>query len=361
MRGFFCQKCGGRLFFENSVCLSCGSSLGFLPDFATLSVISPSGGDAWSAMEPEAKGRSYRKCQHNQVENVCTWMIPADDTNPFCTSCRLNRTIPDLRPANHRELWRKMESAKRRLVYGLLRLNLPIFPKSQDASRGMAFDFLADPLPRFAEGERILTGHINGVITINLAEADDAVRENMRLNMREVYRTLLGHFRHESGHYYWDLLVRDHPARDSVRAMFGDERADYNSAVHRYYAQGPPAGWETSFVTPYAAAHPWEDWAETWAHYLHIIDTLETASAGGLEIRTAGKVRALASPLGRGFGEIREDWHALRFVINSLNRSMGMPDPYPFVLSDDIAGKLAFIHEWIQKNPARRNSGTPVA
>src|SRR6202011_5238904 len=38
-------------------------------------------------------------------------------------------------------------------------------------------------------------------------------------------------------------------------------------------------------VTPYASAHPWEDFAETWAHYFHMVDTLETATAFGLRLR----------------------------------------------------------------------------
>lgn len=352
MKAFYCQKCDERLFFENTVCLSCGSSLGFLADLGELSVIQPSDppGDHWSAAARQTGGL-YRKCLNYQLGAACSWMIPAEDPEGFCASCRLNRTIPDLSVPGHDRLWRKMEAAKRRLVYSLLRLGLPVDPKSPSHPGGLAFDFLADASPGYFAGDRILTGHADGVITINIREADDAIREQTRLSLSEEYRTLLGHFRHESGHYYWDLLVRDRPALEDVRSVFGDEREDYSLALQRYYGQGPPPGWESRFVAFYAAAHPWEDWAETWAHYLHIIDTLETAAAGGLQINSprGQNQQPLRDPYGLPFPEIRKDWHSLRFVINSLNRSMGMPDPYPFVLTDAIAVKLAFIHELIGK------------
>ncbi|MBK1880865.1 putative zinc-binding peptidase [Luteolibacter pohnpeiensis] len=353
MKNFHCQKCGERLFFENTLCLSCSSALGFLPDFTELAVIEPAGDQEFSTLAKGAEDRLYRKCANYQLENACNWMVPADETDGFCCACRLNRIIPDLSGLENRKLWVKMEAAKRRLIYGLLRLELPIVPKSVDLQNGLAFEFLADQPTTMEQPDqvaRILTGHADGVITINLAEADDAVREKTRMNMGEAYRTLLGHFRHESAHYYWDRLVRNDPGIDQVRAIFGDERSNYQLALQNYYQTGAPIGWESSFVTPYAASHPWEDWAETWAHYLHIMATLETASAAGLQIRNRAQNRVLASPFGRNFSEIREDWHALRFVVNSLNRSMGMADPYPFILSDAITEKLSFIHHWIRKD-----------
>ncbi len=360
MNSFFCQHCGERLFFENTFCISCNNSLGFLPDSRQVAVITSSARPANGAPAPawQSMGKSYRKCSNYELQNACNWMISADDQDSFCVSCRLNRIIPDLSEPNNRELWVKMEAAKRRLIYTLLKLDLPVIPKSQDPARGLAFEFLANPPSAMAESERILTGHADGVITINIEEADDATREKIRLSMREVYRTLLGHFRHESAHYYWDLLVRSDGKIDEVRNRFGDERQDYQLALQNYYQSGPPADWGMSFVTPYASAHPWEDWAETWAHYLHIMDTLETASAGGVEIHLRGEHRALPDPYGIPFRDIRENWHALRFVINSLNRSMGMQDPYPFVLSDAVTGKLEFIHNWIGSlHPASMPAG----
>ncbi len=333
MNSFFCQKCGERLFFENTFCLSCNASLGFLPD--TLQIAGIDGNSA------------YRKCLNYSQENACNWMIPATDPNAYCVSCRLNRVIPDLSDPGRRVLWVKLEAAKRRLIYTFLKLQLRVVPKSADPVRGLAFDFLADPSTSMSMSERILTGHMDGIITINLSEADDALRERTRLDMQEMVRTLLGHFRHESGHYFWDLLVRPSTRIEEVRALFGDERLDYQTALQAYYQNGPRSEWGNTHVTSYASSHPWEDWAETWAHYLHIVDTLETASTGGVEIHLNGGHVALASPFGLDFPAIRENWHALRFVINSLNRSMGMPDPYPFILSDHVTRKLEFIHQWV--------------
>ena len=351
MKAFYCQRCDERLFFENTLCLSCSSPLGFLPDRRSLAVIEPAEGENHRTPCDPEEGGEYRKCANYVNENACNWMVPAEDGDAFCLACRLNRIIPDLSEAGNRALWVKMEAAKRRLIYALLQLGLPVVSKVEDPLNGLAFEFLADPVAQFSVGEKVMTGHAEGVITINLAEADDAMRERTRLNMGEAYRTLLGHFRHESAHYFWDLLVRSHPEADAVRAVFGDEGASYEAALQGYYAAGPPAGWELNFVTPYASSHPWEDWAETWAHYLHIMDTLETAAAAGLEIVSKGNRRVLENPFGRDFAEIREDWHALRFVVNSLNRSMGLADPYPFILSDVVTGKLSFIHGWIGKTP----------
>lgn len=348
MNSFTCDHCGARLFFENTSCLSCGCTIGFLPSEGRIASLEWAGNGLWQ--RTGGGGQLWRKCRNYEIEGVCNWMIPAHETAEYCPACALNRTIPNISDPAKRALWAKMEAAKHRLCYALLRLGLALIPKSVDEERGLAFDFLADPDPQFNEGrseERILTGHQNGVITINLAEADDAVREKMRLDMREVYRTLLGHFRHETGHYFWDRLVRDDPAIDEVRAVFGDERLDYGEALQRHYAEGPPEGWGERFVTPYAAAHPWEDWAETWAHYLHILDTLETAAAQGVHLAGEGGIRPLRDPYIHSFGEILDDWHALRIVLNSLNRSMGLPDAYPFVISPAIAAKLRFLHEWI--------------
>lgn len=355
MNVFFCQDCEERLFFENTFCISCNSTLGFLPDLLQISALKRVG-DEWLSLIPEAGGRLYRKCRNYEAENACNWMVPVDTPEAFCTSCRLNQVIPNLSAPGNRESWVKMEAAKRRLIYSLLKLSLPVTPKAIDCVNGLAFAFLADSAMRMSESERIFTGHMNGIITINLEEADDAVREKTRLSMREVYRTLLGHFRHECAHYYWDLLVRPSSRIDEVRAMFGDERADYQAALQNHYQVGAPPDWGTRFVTPYAAAHPWEDWAETWSHYLHIMDTLESASAGGVEIHLKGEHRAIQNPYGLEFTAVRENWHSLRFVINSLNRSMGMADPYPFILSDIVSKKLAFIHQWILQRPVKHPS-----
>ena len=176
----------------------------------------------------------------------------------------------------------------------------------------------------------------------------------MRQAMGESYRTLLGHLRHEVGHWFWDVLVQGDPGRlDAFRGLFGDERRDYAEALRRHYAEGPPGDWQRRYVTAYATAHPWEDWAETWAHYLHMVDTLETARAFGLRVRPgiARQEEGLNAELdfdphapGHGIERLVGDWLPLTFAVNSLNRSMGQPDLYPFVLSQPAIAKLGFVH-----------------
>ncbi len=349
MKLFECQVCGNALYFENVRCESCDAVLGFLPDAQTLSALVAEGEGRWHALA--TPGARYRFCA-NADHDACNWLVPEDSAETRCAACRLNRTIPDLsQPENWRH-WHRLEQAKHRLVYSLIRLGLPLANKADDAEGGLAFDFLADPGPTFREGERVMTGHAQGLITINIGEADDAERERHRQDMAEPYRTVLGHFRHEVGHYYWERLVRDGPALDGFRALFGDERADYGAALETHYASGPPEGWSVRFVSAYAASHPWEDWAETFAHCLHIVDTLETAQAFGLRIESGTPHGGQSLAHAAGFDSYTEAdfdvlvraWLPLTYAVNSLNRSMGQPDLYPFVLSAAVIEKLRFVH-----------------
>ncbi len=197
----------------------------------------------------------------------------------------------------------------------------------------------------------MLTGHANGLITISLAEANDSERERQRREMGEPYRTLLGHFRHEIAHYYWGRLVKDPPILDEFRGLFGDERQDYTASLQRHYAQGPPANWSEHFVTAYASVHPWEDFAECWAHYFHMVDTLETAGAFGLHLRPKANKDSTTTidfdPHTATMDRIIDSWLPLTFAVNSVNRSMGIADLYPFVLTPTIIVKLSFIHDRI--------------
>jgi hypothetical protein len=286
---------------------------------------------------------------------VLTWLttaaigLSADNGQTFCAACLHNRTIPDLSDRHNLTLWRRIEVAKRRLFYSLLRLKLPLRNKAQDP-RGLAFDFLAPT------DKPVLTGHLEGVITINLAEADDSEREKQRGAFEEPYRTLLGHFRHEIAHYYWDRLVRDHGSITEFRKIFGDERVDYGEALRRHHSQGAPADWANTFVTAYASSHPWEDFAETWAHYFHIADTLETACAFGVHMQphVTGNQALEASvsfdPYTAGIEHLIDAWIPLTFAFNSINRSMGVGDLYPFVLGVPTMLKLNYIYNLIQHN-----------
>ena len=268
MRLFNCQNCGQMLFFENATCEKCHHRLGYLPELSMLSALEPEG-DTWRALAASPDKR-FRFCANEEYE-ACNWLVPADGDQKFCLACRHNRTIPNLSLAGNLERWRKIEIAKRRLFYSLIRLRLPLVTRAEDPEHGLAFDFLDDPPA--ASTPKVLTGHDNGVITLAMKESDDVEREKMRTEMGEPYRTLLGHFRHEVGHHFWDILVRDGGQLEACRAVFGDDSEDYAEALKRHYAEGPPPDWCNDYISAYATTHPWEDFAETWAHYLHIIDT----------------------------------------------------------------------------------------
>ncbi len=302
-------------------------------------------------------------CSNHAQEAICNWLVPADDPNPFCLSCRLNRIIPDLGIPKNRVLWERIERAKRRLVYTLLQLRLPIVDRDADPERGLGFQFMADSATKseftdaVGKTERVMTGHRSGVITINIAEADPSAREEIREKMNEQYRTLLGHFRHEIGHYYWDRLIVGTDWLTRARALFGDERGHYGPSLARYYRDGPQPDWPLRFISAYASAHPHEDWAETWAHYLHMVDTLETAHDFGFSVRgrrltpPPTDAEPPAPPAWRtdgAFDTLLADWIDLTLAMNALNRSMGLPDAYPFVLSPTATDKLRFVHELIR-------------
>ncbi|AWU96168.1 zinc-binding metallopeptidase family protein [Azospirillum ramasamyi] len=354
MKLFECQNCHQPLYFENTLCERCGYRLGYLPDLGTLSAIDPTDHDGvWSALatiEP-----LYKFCANAELD-ACNWMLPADSADTHCAACRHNRTIPDLSDTANLTLWRKLELAKHHLFYTLTNLKLPLQTRIENPEEGLAFDFLSDTVGPDGTVTPVLTGHANGLITINVAEADDAEREKRRTEMGEPYRTLLGHFRHEIGHYVWDRLVRDDLALlERFRALFGDEREDYGEALKRHYANGAPADWQANFVSAYATAHPWEDFAETWAHYLHIVDTLETARAFGLKIRpriTEGaelEAEVDFNPhRAKRIEDLIEPWLPLTYAVNSLNRSMGQPDLYPFILSATVIEKLGFMNEMVR-------------
>lgn len=353
MQIWTCSGCDQTLFFDNSVCLRCNASLGFLPDRHALAALEPADDHTFHILG-EQSSPAYRRCANGVEHEACNWMIPEDDPEPLCRACRLNQTIPDLTAGDHLSLWKRLEGEKRRLLYSMLRFGLPCASKVEDPAHGLAFDFLADAEPEFHEGPGVITGHADGLITLNVAEADPAVRERMRQQMAEPYRTILGHFRHESGHYYWDRLVRDSRWLQPVRECFGDERIDYAEALRRHYESGPSSSWIESFVSHYASSHPWEDWAESWAHYLHIVDTLETAWQFGMRARPKVEeaeelsFRAPGNPYRElQFDVLIEAWIPLTQALNNLNRSVGHEDAYPFVLAPPAIAKLQLIHRII--------------
>ncbi len=348
MQIFQCDKCRQVVFFENTTCERCGSSLGYRSDRNSFNTLVQKSGD-WQAVDDA--GRTFRYCG-NHAQAVCNWLVPVDGDTPLCTACNLNGIIPDSGNLQHVNAWRLVENAKHRLVYSLIRFNLPLENKIDAPGSGLAFDFRSDDLAP-SDPAGVKTGHSDGTITINLAEADAVERERTRERLSEPYRTLIGHFRHEIGHYYWQHLVTPRTDRlDAFRRLFGDERTEYTESMRHYYDHGPPDNWRDHYVTAYSAAHPWEDWAETWAHYLHIVDTLETAFAFRIRLGSSPRrfetveMRADFDPyLASDFTVIAAASIPLTIAINSLNRSMGQPDLYPFTLPPPVMDKLHFIHQ----------------
>lgn len=338
MRDFTCPNCGQRLSFENSLCLACGSALGFsLDDMALLVITDTEQGSHSGAVDSD----EYQLCANLHLAE-CNWLVRIGEGNQLCASCALTRTRPADADTVAMASFAEAEHAKRRLIAELHELKLPIVGRDEDPEFGLAFDLLS------SEAEKVFTGHQNGVITLDLAEGDDVHREQLRIAMDEPYRTLLGHFRHEIGHYYFYRLVA--PSADYTRRfteLFGDPDADYQAALDRHYADGPPPGWEDDFVSSYATMHAAEDWAETFAHYLHMRDTLDTAAAFGFAPSGATFERRALGP--SGFDTIIDMWLPLVWSLNMVNRSMGHDDLYPFVLPPAVLEKMRFVHTVIDE------------
>ena len=337
--------------------------LGFLPDTLKISSVYPAMGNLYHDTNNK---NLYKPCKNYTVYNICNWMVAADDNHELCESCRLNVIIPNLEKSNNLTLWFRMEQAKRRLMYTIFKLNLPVVDRLTDQRKGLGFSFLEDQIEdeygnELTVKEYVITGHSSGLITLNLNEAEPSARMEMREQMNEQYRTLIGHFRHESGHYYWDLLIEDTPQINEFRELFGDERLDYTYALNEYYKNGPNPNWQDTWISAYASMHPWEDWAETWAHYLHMVDSLETANNYELSISN----QHVENPLVKydhvdsvytaiSFTQLFDDWCRLTKALNAINRSMGHDDMYPFVISITALSKLRFVHNVI-KSAGYRN------
>ena len=345
---FSCQACGNVVYFENRSCGRCGHRLAFMPEGVTLSALKPIG-DQWQPLERPGQRRWL--CTNAKMD-VCNWLVDDGSNDTYCMACRHNGIVPDLGDPTRLMGWRELEVAKHRLFYSLLRWKLPLKTRAQDSQHGLTFNFLADDA---ATGDKVMTGHDNGVITVALSETDEIERERRRMQLNEPYRTLLGHFRHEVGHHFWDIVVHDGGKLEACRAIFGDDRVDYDEAVERHYTTGAPPDWQQRYVSAYATMHPWEDFAETWAHYFHIVDTLEMAAEFGLEVHPArDREGGLSAQIDfdpyviQSFDPIARAWLPFVFAMNSVNRAMGTRDLYPFALFPDVLVKLDFIHRLIQ-------------
>lgn len=340
MRDFLCPNCGQHLTFESSVCLSCNSPVGYCLDEMALLVIAPSQtADTAGFVDAD----EYQLCANMHLAQ-CNWLVEKAPVHKLCTACALTRTRPHDDDTKALGRFATAEAAKRRLLAELTELGLPIVGRDEDPQLGLAFDLLS------SEQEKVFTGHHNGVITLDLAEGDDVHRERLRVSMEEPYRTLLGHFRHEIGHYYYYYYRLVDPSPEYKKRfleLFGDPDADYQAELDRHYDEGAPEGWEEKFVSSYATMHPAEDWAETFAHYLHIRGTLDTAAAFGVAPAAATFERKVLGP--SGFDAIIDLWLPLSWALNMINRSMGKQDLYPFVLPPAVLDKMRFVYTVIEE------------
>jgi hypothetical protein len=329
MLAFACPVCDRLVTFESIRCLHCGSALGFDPDSRAMRT-------------PAATDSSeLHRCANTRLA-ACNWLV--SEPGGLCVSCSLTRTRPNDSDDQGLHGFAMAEAAKRRLIFEVADIGLPV-EGWMERSGGLAFDLLSSMYTP------VTTGHAGGLITLDLYETDPAHRERMRLRMGEPYRTVLGHLRHEIAHYYQPILIAPGSAEEArCRELFGDERDDYKQALERYYANGALRGWEQLYVSAYATMHPWEDWAETFAHYLHMRDTLQTAASYGVKVEgpaiwTTDPAPLDSNPRGATVdirGMLRS-WIPMTYALNAISRSLGEVDLYPFILSPQVEAKLAFI------------------
>jgi hypothetical protein len=351
MKLFSCDVCAEQIYFESTECVQCKSQLGYLPEARDVRALTAKEG-ATPTLRVEQAGAAaklYQRCKNAIEYDACNWLVAQGSASPYCDSCSLSELVPNLTEPENLAAFKRLEAAKRRLLYTLHTFGLPVRSKLADPEKGLTFRFLEG-----TPSKPVMTGHDAGVVTLNIAEADPAFREEQRERLGEKYRTTLGHLRHEVGHYYFDRLVDDRGNNAQFRALFGDERADYQEALARHYESGPPADWQHNFISAYATMHPWEDWAETFAHYLHMVDTLETAQSYGLAVKKPDpesakqvvKVRAIRLD---DFAALMQGFHAVSLALNGLNRSMGLPDAYPFAVPPAARTKLEFVHRLVNE------------
>jgi hypothetical protein len=344
MRAFSCPNCAALVFFENSVCVTCGSDIGFLRPMGTFVKLLPNAHGGLSYQHGD--GTAWVPCRNAHLA-TCNWLATSNAGEGLCSCCDLTRTRPGDDDMEGLVAFARAEAAKRRLLFQLDNLGLPTTSRKENPDGGLVFDLLS------SRDSKVITGHDHGVITIDLAEGDDPHREAVRASLGEAYRTMLGHLRHEIGHWYWEVLVEYSEHLTAFREIFGDETRDYDEALKEHYGTKGRDDWHAAFVSDYAASHPWEDWAECFAHYLHMTDTLQTASSYGvkidgpdLDLATARDARVATTPRENyeDFDQMLSAWLTLSYALNAMNRSMGMNDVYPFVLVPAVIEKLRFVH-----------------
>jgi hypothetical protein len=350
MRLSRCDVSGLPLYFENQFSVGARNApVGFVADTLILHTLTDVGGGHFSiASRPN---ELFRLCANAPIDGS-NWLISANDPNPLAIPARYNRAIPDTGTSEGVERFRKIGAAQRHLFYSILRFGLPCPSRTDDPDSGLVFDFLEDTLDNDGQPVPAVTGHEDGLISLRAAEADDVVRESVRVSMGEPYRTLLGHFRHEIGHFFFQQLVDGSTMLNEARQLFGDEREDYKKALQTNYHDGPPSDWQERFISTYASCHPSEDFAECWAHFFHVVDTLESAHAFGLSIGPSHHHDLDADVSfdpyrAQSAQQLVGAWVPISLALNTFQRSMGQRDIYPFVMAPAVIEKLDFVNRLI--------------
>ncbi len=325
MKTFPC-RCGNSLFFHSVTCVDCGFESGMCPACNRVVPMVSAEDGSTKCGNPDC-GVSVVKCENYHSQQICNRLVLVENQpdETFCDLCRLTTVIPDLQIEGNQQKWQRLERAKRRVLYTVKQVGLPI--EESPGAPVLSFEFKSDgdkPVP---------TGHDNGCITINIREADSVERERTRVDFGEPHRTLVGHFRHELGHYFWDRLVKEN-RESEFREIFGDERSPtYEDAMDAYYQQGPKPNWKSEYISAYATMHPWEDFAETFSEYLDMVSVLDTANHFQLTNCDL-----------HDFEEMFESYRVVGVTVNEFNRDMGLLDLVPHVFVDPVITKLRFIH-----------------
>jgi hypothetical protein len=307
MQRLHCPNCGNEVFFDSLRCVRCATELAF--------ELEPTG--SLRVADAAFAGR----CEMRHAWR-CNWQ--PDSSGPFCTSC----LIVDAGTHADNPLLAAFLLAQRRALAQLSELGVAWTGNVDDpAQPPLRFTYRSS-----VAGDAPTIGHLAGLITLDLDEADPAEREQIRATLGEQYRTPLGHIRHELGHYVWLRHVASDPARHAeFRAVFGDETVDYAAALDAYYARPEDESWPDEYVSPYATAHPWEDFAESWAQVMHLHDVVTTGAAWGVVEFPDGPFDP-------------QQWISTAVLAslaaNELARAMGMRDLYPFALSPGARRKI---------------------
>lgn len=315
MQRFSCPACGTAAYFHNLTCV-CGQPLFF---------------------DPEARVMlNQGEACANRPTISCNWIA---DGGQYCRSCAMSYVVPDLNVGDNLLMLARAESAKRWVL-----ANLSCWQWFTNADVGRRPRFLM--LSEYTSGrsEQIMMGHAAGEITINVTEADELIRLQRQRELGEQYRSMVGHFRHELAHFCFDRLSLSPEFLSEFRELFGDERQDYGTALLRHY-EAPLAPGE-DYITPYSTAHPHEDWAETVAHLLHLVDFSDSFVSAGLAMRGVPEgFTPYSEPDTNRLINVATE---IAIAINDINRALDNSDLYPFVLTGPVRQKLSFAHRWMR-------------